>query len=59
LATVFAKCKLFISGPDIPLFKRFQTSWSKVNIKNFVPSIKESKIKQIFGDDLDDILISL
>jgi len=42
LVTVFTKCKFTVSGPDIPLFKRFQASWSKINTQNFAPGINST-----------------
>lgn len=56
LAAVFAKSKFITLGPDIPLFKRFRNDWSKINVKNFVPAIENSEIKQNFGDDIEIIL---
>ncbi|XP_050520208.1 uncharacterized protein LOC126893767 [Daktulosphaira vitifoliae] len=56
LAAVFGKSKFSISGPDIPLFKRFQANWSQVNTNNFVPGINSSEIRSVVGDDLDNIL---
>jgi len=59
LAAVLKKRKFTISGPDIPLFKRFQASWPKINTQNFVPGINSTGVQEIFKNDLDDILMSL
>jgi len=59
LAAVFTKCKFTVSGPDIPLFKRFQASWSKINTQNFVPGINSTGVREVFKNNLDDILMSL
>jgi len=59
LAAVFTKCKFTVSGPDIPLFKRFQASWSKINTQNFVPGIYSTEVQEVFKNNLDDILMSL
>lgn len=58
LAAVFTKCKFEVSGPDIPLFKRFKSNWSEINTENFVPGISSPKIQNIFKDK-NEILTSL
>jgi hypothetical protein len=59
LAAVFTKCKFTVSGPDIPLFKRFQANRSKINTQHFIPGINSTKVQEVFKNNLDDILISL
>lgn len=49
--------KLFC--PTIPLFKRFQSGWSKINFKNFTSVVGNLEIKQIFADDIKTILKSM
>ena len=56
LAAVFSKADFTISGPDIPLFKRFQSSWSKINNKNFVPAVANFEMTQMIGSEVETII---
>lgn len=58
-AAVFVKRKFTISGPDIPLFNRFQNGWSKINVKNFMPGVGNLEIKQFISDYTETILKSI
>lgn len=44
LAAVFPKRKFVVSEPHIPIFKRFQESWSKINVLNIIPDVENHKI---------------
>lgn len=44
------------SGPHVPIFKRFQESWTIINKENFKPRIDYDNIKNCLGDCKDDIL---
>ena len=39
------------SGPDVPIFKRFQNDWSKLDQKNFVPGILDEKVAEHIGNE--------
>jgi len=57
LAAVFKKCNISsISGPDIPLFKRFKAKWADINLENYTTGHNSKEIKYILGDDLDTVL---
>lgn len=34
------------SGPNVPLFQRFQLAWPKLNLNNFKPGIQDTKVSQ-------------
>lgn len=48
LAAVFTKYKFTVSGPDIPLFKKFQANWSKINTQNCIPGINSTEVQEVF-----------
>ena len=45
-----------MSGPDIPLFKRFKKKWDEINKQNFVTGLSNPKIKMILGNEYVQIL---
>lgn len=38
------------SGPNIPLFKKFQQAWPNINKTNFVPGVKDRVVKKALKD---------
>lgn len=59
MAAVFAKYKFIISGPDITLFKRFKNSWTEINVDKCIPVVRNFQLKALFGNEIDDILLSM
>jgi len=56
LTAVYSKSYFTISEPDIPLFKKFQRSWSEINVKKFLPSVENFEMKQKIGSDAETII---
>ncbi|KAL4144007.1 hypothetical protein QTP88_006252 [Uroleucon formosanum] len=44
------------SGPDVPIFKRFQQFWSNVNTKNFEPGIKNDYVEKLLHNVSEEII---
>lgn len=34
------------SGPNVPLFQRFQSAWPKLNLNNFNPGLQDTEVSQ-------------
>ncbi|KAL4113207.1 hypothetical protein QTP88_016873 [Uroleucon formosanum] len=44
------------SGPDVPIFKRFQQFWSNVNTTNFEPGIKNDYVEKLLHNVSEEII---
>jgi hypothetical protein len=57
LADIFRKCEISpLTGPDIPLFKRFKAKWYTINFNKFVTRISYIDIKIALGNNYIDIV---
>lgn len=45
-----------MTGPDIPLFKRFKAKWDTLNLNKFVTGISNIDIKNALGNNYNDIV---
>lgn len=57
LAAVYSEANVGVStGPDIAIFKKFKKCWSKIDQQDFEPGISHPRIREIVGDDCEEIL---
>lgn len=56
LKCAFEVCIGVSSGPDIPLFKRFQQAWPKIDLHLYESGIQDEHVRKIIGDNHDHIL---
>jgi len=57
LADILKKCKIsLMTGPDIPLFKRFKAKWNNIYLNKFVTGISNIDIKNALGNNYIEIL---
>jgi hypothetical protein len=56
LRCVFEEKFGITSGPNIPLFKKFQEYWGKLNTSNFNPGIEDSNVCMALSRTKNDVL---
>ncbi|KAE9533666.1 hypothetical protein AGLY_009015 [Aphis glycines] len=56
LRSIFDKKLNISTGKDVPIFKRFQHSWNKIDKYDFSPGILDEKIKGIINPHLTRVL---
>ena len=56
LKCAFEVCVSTSSGPDVALFKRFQQSWSQIDLHRYEPGIQDGYVSSTIGGDHDHIL---
>lgn len=44
------------SGPNVPLFQRFQSAWPKLNLNNFKPGLEGTEVSQRLNNSSECIL---
>ncbi|XP_063974411.1 uncharacterized protein LOC135161076 [Diachasmimorpha longicaudata] len=44
------------SGPDVPIFKRFQVQWSSIDKNDFSPGVHDATVKEALNDHMQQML---
>lgn len=58
LQAVFVTSKLSaMSGPDIPLFKRFQNYWENIDLRNYCIWTSHPEVYEVLKDVVDKVLL--
>lgn len=58
LQSVFSYSKLTVmSGPEIPIFKRFKNNWNQIDQTKFNTWVSDNEVKQILHKIADDVIV--
>lgn len=56
LRSVIEVCWPATSGPNVPVFKRFQLNWQNIDKKKYETGLDDGLIRSIIGDKKNEIL---